>query len=42
VLTEIGKRLLHHARRMRVRIKATFMDAAEHLYTKTAKVELIS
>ena len=41
LLTTAGKRLLHHASHMRIRIKAAFLDAAGHLYSKTIRTTLI-
>jgi hypothetical protein len=41
VLTATGKRLLHGTRRIRIRINATFLDAAGHLYSKSVSATLI-
>ena len=41
LLTTTGKRLLRHARQIRIRIKATFLDAAGQLYSKTISTTLI-
>ncbi len=41
LLTTAGKRLLHGASHVRVRIKAAFLDAAGHLYGKTIRTTLI-